>query len=427
MTFFDYHLIYDNSSYPENENKIWIISDLLVFTNPLPNHITGLKLTSKEIIFNDINYLQNIEELKIQCTKPNIFIIENLKYLTKLKIIDINFPVTHDFFPLQLTELQGVYPNNYKCVLPNIKKIQFGVYAFDVSYQDIANFPNVEHISTTIKIKNCNYQNDLIKTISFEVQKNEYNFRIKLPSLEDLHLYVYHFSDELNKSLQYLIDNCVNLKKAYIVLGSSDGCYELTNISNYVISVPMLGKNINVIINSKFLTLRPGQRIDNNGVYSFDLIFPTHYENFNNNIRYGICYDNKKTLMTELEDAKTSNNVVLYIKCFGKMHTASDDEIKLFFKRKLLTYKICFDYLWFNTSKFLFNKLCKKTNMTAMLKSLIVDDNNLFVTATLINVNYLIDYCPELRKDIIIGLALSGNNIIDEIDISGIDINDYFC
>jgi len=265
MSFFNYHIIEDNSSYPENKNEIWIISDLLVFTNPVPDHITGLELTSREIIFNDINYFQNIEKLKIGGIKPNLFIIKNLKYLRKLKIIDIEFPVTHDFFPSQLTELEGVYPDNYQCELPNIKKIQLGVCAFDIKLQDIVNFPNVEHVFGIIEINNCNYENNLLRTISLKVQKNEYNFRIKLSALEDLHIYVYDFSDELNESLQYLIDNCINLKKIYIVLGSSAGVYKLNNIKNYVIEIPNVVKKISVVVNGKFLTLDCGQKIINHG------------------------------------------------------------------------------------------------------------------------------------------------------------------
>jgi len=420
MFYFDYYEV-KNDVIPENETKIVICDDHLVYINSLPKHVIGLNIVCPDVRFTvSINDLIHLEELCLIQRIPNEYLIENLKYMTNLKKLAINFPVTHDIFPPQLTQLYNVDYRQYNCVLPNITRIVSWTSDFENEFYKLSLFPNVVNIQGTIKITDS-FENNFIEEISLDVEANYHQFRVTLPKLKKLSLYCNSFSEDLNKSMQYLFDHC-HLESLYLVLHSSEGVYvlNLPNVKNYEIRIPSFDtqKNVHLILNGKLIIFKRKSSYKKQehceGVLTHTEIGrmvqipdPDRHQNTS-------FHDDPKIivpLITVLRKAKEKNDADLYIECFSRLYTATNDEIRHFFKLKLLTDTLCFDYLWFNTSQFVFDRLCRKTNMIVMLKSLIIEDKNLFKYATLINMNYLVKHCPELKDDLVLNLLMSHNDL----------------
>lgn len=412
----------------------------LVFRNVLPEYITKLRISyfdNIEFVFPTLNYFKHITELSIHFNYPCKYIIDNLKYCTNLVALEINCKITPEMLPPSLVKLCELRMINVKGIFPNIKHVSF-IFGSKLSY--LNKFPNVEIADLTYDIDLEDFTSHTISKISLNVQTSK--FRINLPNLKKLNLYVCidDINDELNNNIQYLISSAKHLENLYIVYHGTKCIYKINCDSAKVeITTPRyIVGFVKIMFNNKYYEITPDDYMKNNAYHSpnIPIYFPFKKFNFDDNCVNSINFDDESkcdeiitdfnSMINKLKEAKINNK--LYITCFENMSILNKEQIEVLFKRKLLTYGICFDYLWFNTSQILFDKLKKKTNMKEMLKSLIVDDPALMDSATLVNMRYLIRNCPEICDELVFTLIINGHSIIDELspdEIKRIKLNKF--
>jgi len=232
------------------------VSQFLPITlmEPFPPHIRRIELTCPYLIFKEnVNYFEHVEELIIEVScedQP----APNFKQMNKIKYFNVNFLVMDDNFPQLIRELNNIDIKNYIGIFPNITKIQFKLFATRATLLDMKIFPNLIH-SDSLHIKNYNYENNIMQRVKLYI--DQYDFRIKLPAMKYLTIYVYDYAEGLNESLQFLINSCVNLEKFNIKLGSSNGIFilNLFHVKNYVIHNRDKDSVTKVILNGKLITL----------------------------------------------------------------------------------------------------------------------------------------------------------------------------
>jgi hypothetical protein len=232
--------VFDNNTIDDTYDEINIYKsepDKIIFNEKFPPQIKKICLDCHGITSSVIGLFDEIEELSLTRFLPEI--VDILKTNTKLKRFQCGYYdfINIDDLPKSINTLIE-YDGNYLGCLNGITSVVSSIL-YNPKPHDLQILPNLTHLQSNVVLENnAFYENDKIELIRFTTKNN---FKLKLPALKDLHLYInlndYAIIDELNKSFVYLFQNCPNINKFYVTIYSKSKTNEYiilnTDINNF--------------------------------------------------------------------------------------------------------------------------------------------------------------------------------------------------
>jgi len=245
--------VFDNSLIEKSWSHIDIGSShkRIIFTEKLPSRIKKITLYIKSISTSVVGIFDDIETLHLEHYFHEI--VEILKTNTKLKEFSCQYyrSINLDELPRTITSIKS-YQRNYCGSFDRITTLEMDPNKSS-KLSDILPFVNLKSFTFEIQLnENVCYDNSKIELIRFNT-KNK--FRLKLPNVKDLHLYVYADNiKELNDSFVFLFENCPNIEKLYILMCSETKIEEQviinTTIKDFKVSLfDSQINNFNIVVN----------------------------------------------------------------------------------------------------------------------------------------------------------------------------------